>query len=133
MVTGEEYWRAYERAVSFYREIYKERFDEETQKKLKLKENILNSLIETRVLLIAAKNNGITVKGCLPATLSVDIDRLEEHDAIVKPKADAAQAPDQGKVEAPKKKGFWGKVLGIFKGKKEKGDETGDKKDPGGQ
>lgn len=60
-ITGEEYWRAYDRTVDFYRDLYKERFDEETQKKLKLKENILNTLIDNRVLLLAATKNGITV------------------------------------------------------------------------
>jgi len=60
-ITSEEYWRAYDRIFKFYREIYKEKFDEEMQKKLNLKENVLNSLVENRVLLIAAADNGITV------------------------------------------------------------------------
>jgi len=48
----------------------------------------------------------------------------------VGPKGDAPpQAGDPAKAaEAPKKKGFWGKVFGIFKGKKDKGD---DRKNPG--
>jgi parvulin-like peptidyl-prolyl isomerase len=60
-ISSEDYWRAYDRAFNFYKEIYKEKFDEEMQKKLNLKESILNSLIENRVLLIAAKNNGVSV------------------------------------------------------------------------
>jgi peptidyl-prolyl cis-trans isomerase D len=46
---------------NFYRDMYKEKFDEEMQKKLKLKEGVLYSLVDNRVLLIAAKENGIAV------------------------------------------------------------------------
>ena len=60
-ITGEEYWRTYDRMFNFYRDMYKDKFDEEMQKKLKLKEGVLYSLVDNRVLLIAAKENGITV------------------------------------------------------------------------
>jgi len=60
-ITAEEFWRAYDRTFSFYRDLYKEKFDEEMQKKLKLKDNVMNSLIDNRVLLSAAAQNGITV------------------------------------------------------------------------
>ena len=60
-ITGEEYWRTYDRMFNFYRDMYKEKFDEEMQKKLKLKEGVLNSLVDNRVLLLAAKENDITV------------------------------------------------------------------------
>jgi parvulin-like peptidyl-prolyl isomerase len=60
-ISAEEYWRAHDRALNFYKEIYREKFDDEMQKKLNLKENTLNSLIENKVLLVAAKNDGITV------------------------------------------------------------------------
>lgn len=60
-ITGEEFWRTYDRALKFYRELYKEKFDEEMQKKLKLKENVLDTLIDSRVLLMAAEANGIRV------------------------------------------------------------------------
>lgn len=60
-ISAEEYWRAYDRTYSFYRDLYKEKFDEEMQKKLKLKDNVLNTLIEQRVLLALAAKNGITV------------------------------------------------------------------------
>ncbi|MBI5102368.1 MAG: SurA N-terminal domain-containing protein [Nitrospirae bacterium] len=60
-ISAEEYWRTYDRAFGFYKEIYKEKFDEEMQKKLNLKESILNTLIEGKVLLVAAKKYGITV------------------------------------------------------------------------
>lgn len=60
-ITGEEYWRTYDRMFNFYRDMYKEKFDEEMQKKLNLKEGVLNSLVDNRVLLIAAKEGGIAV------------------------------------------------------------------------
>ena len=60
-ITGEEYSRTYGRMFDFYRDMYKEKFDEEMQKKLNLKEGVLYSLVNNRVLLIAAKENGITV------------------------------------------------------------------------
>jgi len=60
-ITGDEYERAYYNTHRFYRDLYKEKFDEEMQKKLKLRENVLNSLIDNRVLLIAAKEQGLTV------------------------------------------------------------------------
>lgn len=60
-ITGEEYWRTYDRVFNFYRDMYKEKFDQEMQKKLNLKEGVLNSLVDNRVLLIAAKEGGITV------------------------------------------------------------------------
>lgn len=60
-ITGEEYWRTYDRMFNFYRDMYKDKFDEEMQKKLNLKEGVLYSLVDNRVLLIAAGENGITV------------------------------------------------------------------------
>jgi peptidyl-prolyl cis-trans isomerase D len=60
-ITAEDYWKAYDNVYRFYREIYKERFDEEMEKKLNLKETVLNSMINERILLIAAKETGIKV------------------------------------------------------------------------
>ncbi|MEW6108601.1 MAG: SurA N-terminal domain-containing protein [Nitrospirota bacterium] len=60
-ITSEEYWRAYDRVFRLYSDIYKEKFDNEMQNRLKLKENVLDSLIDNRVLLIASKENGMTV------------------------------------------------------------------------
>ncbi len=60
-IPAEEYWRTYDRIFKFYSDIYKEKFDETMQKSLNLKQGVLDSLIENRVLLIAAKDNGITV------------------------------------------------------------------------
>ena len=60
-ITAQEYWKTYDRAFRFYKEIYKDKFDEEMQKKMNLKENILDSMISDKVLLIAAKEIGMTV------------------------------------------------------------------------
>jgi hypothetical protein len=60
-ITAQDYWKTYERAFQFYKEIYKDKFDDEMQKAMNLKENVLNSMINDKVLLIAAKDIGITV------------------------------------------------------------------------
>jgi peptidyl-prolyl cis-trans isomerase D len=60
-ITREEYWKAYDNVFRFYREVYKDKFDEEMEKKMKLKEKVLDSLVDERVLLIAAKEAGMTV------------------------------------------------------------------------
>jgi len=60
-ITTEEYWRTYDRVFRFYREIYKDKLDEEMEKKLNLKENVLDSMINEHVLLIAAKEAGIGI------------------------------------------------------------------------
>ena len=60
-ITTEEYWKTYDRIYRFYREIYKDKFDEEMEKKMNLKEGVLDSMINERVLLMAAKDAGISV------------------------------------------------------------------------
>ena len=60
-ITQEEYYRAYDNAFRFYKDLYKEKFDEEMQKKLKLKDTTLDSLIGRRLLLLAAAENGVKV------------------------------------------------------------------------
>jgi len=60
-ITGEEYWRTYDRVFRFYREIYKDKFDEEMEKKMNLKEKVLDSMIDDRVLLTDAKEKGISI------------------------------------------------------------------------
>ena len=60
-ITVEEYWRAYDRMRDMYREIFKGQFNEDMEKKLKLKDSVLNGLIDERVLLNSAKTLGITV------------------------------------------------------------------------
>jgi len=60
-ITLDEYGRAYDRTVDFYRDMYKEKFNEEMEKQLKLREGVLTLLIDERVLMIAARNTGMTV------------------------------------------------------------------------
>jgi parvulin-like peptidyl-prolyl isomerase len=60
-VTAQDFWQTYDRVFKRYREIYKDKFDEAMQEKLNLKENVLNSLVEDKVLLTVAKRNGVTV------------------------------------------------------------------------
>ena len=60
-ITTEEYWRTYDRIFRFYREIYKDKFDEEMEKKMNLKGNVLDSMVNERVLLIAAKEADISI------------------------------------------------------------------------
>lgn len=60
-ITAEEYWRTYENAYRFYREIYRDKFDEEMEKKMNLKEKVLDSMIQEKILLIATKDAGIGV------------------------------------------------------------------------
>ncbi|BCB97194.1 hypothetical protein JZK55_21160 [Dissulfurispira thermophila] len=60
-ITVEEYWRAYENVRQQLRELYKEKFNEEMEKKLKLKETVLNNLIDERVLLISAAELGLKI------------------------------------------------------------------------
>src|SRR5208337_4844624 len=60
-ITAEEYWRAYDQMRTTLRETYKDQFNDEMEKKLKLKEVVLNSLIADRVLALAARDLGVTV------------------------------------------------------------------------
>lgn len=60
-ITEEEYRRTYDRVFRFYREIYKDKSDEEMEKKMNLKEKVLDSMIDDRVLLTDAKEKGISI------------------------------------------------------------------------
>jgi uncharacterized protein YdiU (UPF0061 family) len=60
-ITAQEYWRTYNNTFKFYRELYKDKFDQDMQKKLNLKENVLNAMVDNRLLLLAATNNGMTI------------------------------------------------------------------------
>jgi peptidyl-prolyl cis-trans isomerase D len=60
-IPAEAYWRAYEQVRASYRDKYKDQFNEELEKKLNLKEKVLNGMIEEKVLLITAKEIGISV------------------------------------------------------------------------
>ena len=58
-ITAEEYWKGYDGVYRFYRELYKDKFDEEMEKNLKLKEKVLDQMVNERVLLIAAQEEGV--------------------------------------------------------------------------
>lgn len=60
-ITVEEYWKAFDRMRETYKEIFKDQFNEEMEKKLKLKETVLNSLVDEKVLLMAARDAGFAV------------------------------------------------------------------------
>jgi len=60
-ISAQDYARVYEGMLKFYRDLYKEKFDEEMQKKLKIKEKAIDTLVSQTVLLVAAQENGITV------------------------------------------------------------------------
>lgn len=60
-ISQEEYWRAYERMREVYREMNKGQFTEEMEKKLNLKASLLNSMVEDKVLMVAAKKLGVAV------------------------------------------------------------------------
>ncbi len=61
-ITIEEYWKTYDRMRDYYRSNSKEKFDEETEKKLRFREMVLEAMINEKVLLIAAKDLGLGVK-----------------------------------------------------------------------
>jgi peptidyl-prolyl cis-trans isomerase D len=58
-ITGQDYWRSYENARRIYEDIYKDKFTDEMQKQLK--DRVLNTMVENKVLLTAAHDAGITV------------------------------------------------------------------------
>ncbi len=60
-ITTQEYWKNYENIYRFYREIYREKFDEDMEKKMNLREKVLDSMIDEKVLFTAAKQAGVSV------------------------------------------------------------------------
>ena len=60
-ISARDYSRVYEGMYKFYRDLYKDKFDEEMQKNLKIKEKAIDTLVSQTVLLVAAQENGITV------------------------------------------------------------------------
>jgi peptidyl-prolyl cis-trans isomerase D len=58
-ITVEEYWKAYDSTFRFYKEVYKDALNEKMQNDLK--EKVLDSLMDEKVLLIASKEAGISV------------------------------------------------------------------------
>ena len=60
-ISAAEYDQAYRRVEAFYRNLYKDKFDEETRSQLKLKEETMNQLIDKYLFLKAADDMGIRV------------------------------------------------------------------------
>lgn len=60
-VSLKEYWRAYENMKSFYSDIYKDKFNADMEKKLGLKEKILQEMLNSKVLYVAAVDAGLVV------------------------------------------------------------------------
>lgn len=58
-ISIDEYWRSFYNMADVYRNIYGDKFDDKMQDALK--QTVLNSLVEERVLLVAAREAGITV------------------------------------------------------------------------
>jgi len=60
-VSVEDYWRAYENTRNFYRDIYKDKFNADMEKQLGLKEKILNEMLVSKILYVAAQDAGLVV------------------------------------------------------------------------
>ncbi len=60
-IDTQSYWRNYERLRDLYRNIFQGRLTEEMQKSLDLKNRALDEMISLKILLIAAKENGVKI------------------------------------------------------------------------
>lgn len=60
-ISAQDYARVYENYDRFYRDVYKEKYDEEMQKKLNLKDKAIETLVGQTILLITAEENGVKV------------------------------------------------------------------------
>ena len=60
-ISSQDYARVFENYDRFYRDLYKEKYDEEMQKKLNLKDKAIETLVGQTILLMAAEENGIKV------------------------------------------------------------------------
>src|SRR3990172_939292 len=60
-VNAQDYRKAYNRAVAYYREIYKDKFDAEMLEKLKVRDKVLDDLISRELWLEEAERFGVRV------------------------------------------------------------------------
>lgn len=60
-ISIEEYWMAYDNMRNYYKNIMKDNFTEEFEKQMNLKEQVMNMLVDERVLFVASKRAGISV------------------------------------------------------------------------
>jgi peptidyl-prolyl cis-trans isomerase D len=59
-ITAPEFWRLYDSTSRFYREIYKDKFEEMT-KEMNFKKQVLDTMVNEQILLISAQQMGIQV------------------------------------------------------------------------
>ncbi len=57
----DEYWRAYDRFQKYYKEMYKGKFDKKMEEQLHLKQKVLETLVEEKILSIKAGELGLKV------------------------------------------------------------------------
>lgn len=60
-ISAGEYRDAYTRTYNFYRTIYRDKFDENLLKELKLKEQVMNQLVDKYLILTKAREMGLSV------------------------------------------------------------------------
>ncbi len=60
-ISAIEYQRNYQKLLDFYRMIYREQLDEKMMAQLKLKENVMNQLVDKYLMLVKAEELGVRV------------------------------------------------------------------------
>jgi peptidyl-prolyl cis-trans isomerase D len=60
-ITLEQYQQAYDNTYKFYRDLFKDRFNDDLVKQLNLKNTVINDLVEKQLWLIAAQQIGVEV------------------------------------------------------------------------
>jgi hypothetical protein len=60
-VSAVEYWEAYKKTENYYRMLYRDKFDEATRNELKLKETVMDQLVDKYLLLTKAQDMGLSV------------------------------------------------------------------------
>ncbi len=60
-ISAPEYWEAYKKTEEYFRMLYRDKFDETARNELKLKETVMNQLVDKYLLLTKAEEMGLTV------------------------------------------------------------------------
>ncbi len=74
VITYMEFRRSYARAYDFYRKMFKDKFSEDLMKRVHLKEQVLNSLINDKLIEVMAQKEGIKV---YPQEVVDEISKME--------------------------------------------------------
>jgi peptidyl-prolyl cis-trans isomerase D len=74
VITYMEFRRSYARAYDFYRKMFKDKFSEDLMKRVHLKEQVLNSLINDKLIDVVAQKEGIKV---YPQEVVDEISKME--------------------------------------------------------